>query len=56
MWSAVRERLTRKQGGHWGANAHANMMGMSSTESRYMDSELAIPTEPAAMIAQAVLT
>ena len=50
MWSAVRERLTRKQGGHWAANAHANMMGMSSTEeSRYMDSELAIPTDPAAM-------
>jgi hypothetical protein len=25
MWSAVRERLTRKQGGHWAANAHAKM-------------------------------
>src|SRR3954468_1138006 len=55
VWGAVREKVTREEGGRWHANAQQEMMGMSSQEwSRYMRDSLGVPMEPEAISALVV--
>ncbi|HKE98621.1 MAG TPA: HAD family phosphatase [Actinomycetes bacterium] len=55
VWDEVRERLARERGGHWAAEAHHRMMGMSAPEwSSYMAGELGVPMAPAAISAEVV--
>jgi len=47
LWDEVREGLARERGGHWSAQAQADMMGMSSTEwSRYLHEVVGLPDPP----------
>jgi HAD superfamily hydrolase (TIGR01509 family) len=46
-WTSERERLVRRRGGTWSADATREMMGMSSPEwSRYMREKLGVEMEP----------
>jgi HAD superfamily hydrolase (TIGR01509 family) len=55
IWDEVREQLVRERGGRWHANAHREMMGMSSVEwSRYMHDELGVPDLPDEISAEVV--
>jgi HAD superfamily hydrolase (TIGR01509 family) len=55
VWGAVREQVTREEGGRWHDNAQQEMMGMSSQEwSRYMRDSLGVPMEPEAISALVV--
>jgi len=55
IWDEVREQLVRERSGRWHANAHREMMGMSSVEwSRYMHDELAVPDLPDEISAEVV--
>jgi HAD superfamily hydrolase (TIGR01509 family) len=55
VWNRVREALTRERGGRWHANAHREMMGMSSPEwSRYMHEALGLPASPDDIAAEVV--
>jgi HAD superfamily hydrolase (TIGR01509 family) len=47
LWNEEREGLARERGGHWGAQAQADMMGMSSTEwSLYLHEVVGLPEPP----------
>jgi HAD superfamily hydrolase (TIGR01509 family) len=47
LWDEVREGLAHERGGHWSAEAQADMMGMSSTEwSRYLHDVVGLPETP----------
>ena len=55
VWDEIREQLAHERGGRWHAQAHADMMGMSSVEwSRYMHEEIGVSDEPAAINAEVV--
>jgi HAD superfamily hydrolase (TIGR01509 family) len=54
-WTSERERLVRRRGGTWRADATREMMGMSSPEwSRYMRDALGVEMEPDEIAAEVV--
>lgn len=55
LWDEVREELARERGGRWHQRAHADMMGMSSTEwSRYLQEVIGLPEPPEEISAEVV--